>query len=60
MDRLVRVLVTQPGGRVILDDKHKDYRPGELYESREEVLENRTTITLFYRHELDSPGLQPL
>ena len=59
MDRLVRVLIRH-NNHVILDDKHRDYHPLEDYTVKQEELENGTTIILYYKHEIDHPGLQPL
>ena len=58
MDKLVRVLI-QHKNHVILDDKHNDYHSLEDYTVKQEELENGTIITLYYKHELDHPGLQP-
>lgn len=59
MDRLVRVSIKHKGTKV-LDDRHADYHPLEEYITKEDVLENGTIITLYYKHEIDHPGLQPL
>ena len=59
MDRLMRLRITQKG-QTIIDDKHKDYLPGEEYRIEKEILENGVVIYKYYKHEIDHLGLQPL